>query len=75
MGIVPKPDEKKETILTNDKPPIFKSGGADNYFCGSCSAKLVETIASGQIANVFLLCPKCSSYNSIDKLSPKKKTN
>jgi hypothetical protein len=71
MVVVPTKNRKGMTILEGHPGfPVVGSGGPDDYFCGKCGVKLVEHVAPGQVRRVFIKCPDCGSYNSVDSLSP-----
>jgi DNA-directed RNA polymerase subunit RPC12/RpoP len=57
---------KTQTVYASKTLPVIKSkGGNTTYNCGSCNAKIGETIIEGKFKNVVLKCPKCNSYNEV----------
>jgi hypothetical protein len=50
----------------SEKPfPFFRGSGPADLLCGKCSFRLGQGIGVGQIKDLVLKCPKCSSYNDI----------
>lgn len=66
LKIILEPNKETQTVYLSKTLPVIKSrGGNTTYLCGSCGAKIGETIIEGKFKNVVLKCPKCNSYNEV----------
>lgn len=66
LDVIPEPEKNTRAILViNQKTPIFKGNGNDDYCCGSCGFVLCESVFRTQIKNLVLKCPECMAYNEI----------
>ena len=73
LTVVPKPDETKTITLVFQVSPGIKGTGAENYFCGFCGDKLMESMSPRQkLRGLFIRCSECGSYNSTDCASPRR---
>jgi DNA-directed RNA polymerase subunit RPC12/RpoP len=66
LKTVPEPKKGTKTVYASKTLPVIKSkGGKTTYLCGSCGAKIGETIIEGKFKDVVLKCPTCSLYNEV----------
>ena len=66
--IIPEPKNGTRSVIVpapNVLPVFDGKTGNTSYRCGNCKAILVNRISHGQLRNLVIKCPKCSSYNEI----------
>jgi len=68
LPVIPKPKEGTASVIVPSEGfqgPLFKGAEDIDLHCSSCSYKVAEGMASGQMKNMVLQCPGCRSYNAI----------
>jgi DNA-directed RNA polymerase subunit RPC12/RpoP len=66
LKTIPEPKKGTQTVYASKTLPVIKcKGGNTTYLCGSCGAKIGETIIEGKFKNVVLKCPTCGLYNEV----------
>ena len=67
LRVIPEPEPKTRAVLIpkQEVTPVIVGKGNLDLLCGKCEEVLVDGIFEGQIQNIVIRCPKCTSYNEI----------